>query len=148
MTRAIGTLALIGILASPTALGEETAKSVVLDGQHARALLKQCSRASPSRFKATWAPSESDIKEAEAQLPTLQVKDVYDYYRQYVGIVIGDRKLIYVNAFHSAFLELADLKERWRREPVMVCDGGKAFWGAVYDPQTKKFSGLALNGQA
>ena len=32
------------------------------------------------------------------------------------------------------------------REAVRVCDGGAAFWGAVYDPQTGSFSGIATNG--
>ncbi|AAM41027.1 conserved hypothetical protein [Xanthomonas campestris pv. campestris str. 8004] len=29
-----------------------------------------------------------------------------------------------------------------------ACDGGAAFWGALYDPQTGAFSEIAINGGA
>jgi len=35
-----------------------------------------------------------------------------------------------------------------RTEPVLVCDGGDAVWGALYDPATKIFRDLAFNGRA
>jgi hypothetical protein len=33
-------------------------------------------------------------------------------------------------------------------KPFMVCDGGLSAWGALYDPETRRFSELAFNGVA
>jgi len=132
---------------------------VVLEGQHAQALSRQCSRDGPPGFQDTWQPSERDIKELETQLPLLEglkaslccikgarVKNVHDYYRQYVGIVVNGRKLIYINAFAISARLVSD--DTWRQKPAIFCDGGDLFWGAIYDPQSKEFSQLAFNGEA
>jgi hypothetical protein len=29
---------------------------------------------------------------------------------------------------------------------MIICDGGKSFWGVLYDPETRTFSQLAFNG--
>jgi hypothetical protein len=36
----------------------------------------------------------------------------------------------------------------WRTRVTMICDGGNAFFGVVYDPKMKSFTGLAFNGVA
>jgi hypothetical protein len=157
----LATMAALVVLLMPPASAQEAGKFVVLDGQHARTVLRQCSRPSPETFTGTWELSESDIKELEVNLPRVQhlkstlccnkaarVKDVRDYYRQYVGIVVGNRKVIYINAFASGLLDVTGRKNRWRSEPMLACDGGSAFWGAIYDPETKTFSDLAFNGEA
>ena len=33
-------------------------------------------------------------------------------------------------------------------EPVLVCDGGKAFWGIVYNIQTSRIEEIEYNGYA
>ena len=160
MNRAVALFALTVLLA-PVASSQDAPKYVVLDGQHAAGVLRQCSRPSPEKVAGTWQPSESDVKELEANLPRIQqikstlccnkaarVKDLSNYYRQYVGVVIGNRRVIYINAFASGILDVTDRKDRWRHEPMLACDGGDAFWGAIYDPQTKEFSQLAFNGVA
>src|SRR5258708_12318651 len=160
MNRAVALFALT-VLLVPVASSQDAPKYVVLDGKHAASVLRQCSRPSPEKFAGTWQPSESDIKELEANLPRIQqvkstlscneparVKDLNNSYRQYVGVVIGNRRVIYINAFASGILDVTDRKDRWRYEPMLACDGGDAFWGAIYDPQTKEFSQLAFNGVA
>jgi len=79
--------------------------------------------------------SKSGIMHARVEHPAR-------YYRQYVGIIVGKRKLIYVNAF-------CDDKppSYWRERAVNVCDGGCS-WGVVYDIVTGEFSELELNGVA
>jgi len=154
--------AIVGaVLLLPPAHSEEVGNFALLDARHAAAVLKQCSRPTPEPLTGTWQPSDADIKALEANLPRVQqlrskqccnpqarVKDLKNYYRQYVGVVIGNRKLIYINAFAVPLIDITDRKDRWRREPMLTCDGGSAFWGAVYDPRTKEFSELAFNGEA
>ncbi len=60
-------------------------------------------------------------------------------YRQYIGVIVGNRKLIYVNAFCN--IE----PYNWRERFVNICDGGWSVWGALFDPTTGEFSELATN---
>src|SRR2546428_6255704 len=152
-------MAMSGAAATPAE--REASPFTVLDGHQAEVLSKQCSRDNPPRFDGTWRPSQQDITDVEAQLPQLhglraalccipgaRVTNVHDYYRQYVGLIVGGHNVIYVNAFAARLRQLFDPDDRWRTEPVMACDGGEAFWGAIYDPATKTFSSLAFNGQS
>ena len=66
------------------------------------------------------------------------------YFFQYAGLIAGGRKFIYVNSFRG---DVGDFPN-WKTQPVMVCDGGDAFFGAEYDPQTKTFANFAFNGFA
>lgn len=115
----------------------------------------------PPRFEKTWLPTQADVQALESRLdrisslssvgliPKERIASPGRYYRQYVGIVIGDRKLIYVNAFCD---KPDDVVVRhggdWRQNPIDVCDGGDCFWSAVYDPLSGEFSDLQVNGVA
>lgn len=134
---------------SPPVVGAYT----VLDAAHAEAAARQCSRASYT-VEGGWNPSEADIRLLERHLPDLlalpstacclpdaRLGDLARYHRQYVGVVIGARRLIYVNAFPLGMSEDP-------HEPFVACDGGTAFWGALFDPETATFSDLAFNGEA
>lgn len=92
----------------------------------------------------------------EARLPSLggrrakscclvgaRIGDISRYYLQYVGIRAGGRRLIYINA-----VAVDSAPEQWRTEPVTVCDGGRSYWGAMFDPATGEFSELAFNGES
>lgn len=111
-------------------------------------VLDTCSRPSPGReagrVSGYWAPGRQQIDQLEAKLPALesQVPGVLDFDRQYVGIEVDGKQLIYINAFHLP----ADNTVRPAREAVRVCDGGAQFWGAVFDPATRAFSELQFNG--
>lgn len=73
-----------------------------------------------------------------------RIRDVNDYYRQYVGVVVDGRRLIYVNAY-AADEPLEGLKTT----PVTGwCDGGESAWGVLYDAESKRFFDLAVNGLA
>ncbi|HEX7294400.1 MAG TPA: hypothetical protein VF251_01525 [Pyrinomonadaceae bacterium] len=71
-----------------------------------------------------------------------RVEHPEEYYMQYVGIIVDGKKLIYINAFGAT-----EPSDSWKEKAVVICDGGTA-WGVLYDPQTKKFSKLAVNGIA
>jgi len=111
-------------------------------------VLDTCSRDSPARradgVSGYWAPSRAQIEGLESRLAQLQpaIAEPVRSGRQYVGFVSQGRQLIYINAFTLPDHE----KINPAREAVRVCDGGAAFWGAVYDPQSGTFSDIATNG--
>ncbi len=60
-----------------------------------------------------------------------------DYFRQYLGVIVNGKRYIYIDASPSK-----------KDEMMIVCDGGKDYWGVLYDPENKTFSELAFNGEA
>jgi len=91
-----------------------------------------------------WAPARADIEALESQLSQLasQVAEPSLSNRQYVGFESKSKRLIYINAFPLP--DHSDIDPA--REAIRVCDGGKQFWGAVYDPQSSTFSDVQFNG--
>jgi hypothetical protein len=128
--------------------------AVILPGRMAARMLRQCSRSAPTGGKSTWQPSVGDILSLEAVLPkalmahgpssspdwsTVQSK----WRRQYVGIVLNGRRLIYGNYFPKN-----DEARGWRSAPQIVCDGGSSFFGVVYDLADHSITDIAFNGEA
>jgi hypothetical protein len=95
------------------------------------------------------------LLQATVVLPTPEhFPDVYDRwvmhpekcYLQYLGIRVGKRNLIYVNASDEWNAIHADpILAHWHDTPIIGCDGGDSFWGAVYDPAAEIFSDLEIN---
>lgn len=112
-------------------------------------VLDTCSRDSPGRHPGEitgyWAPSRQQIEQLEARLDQLQptIERPGDFDRQYVGIEVQGRRLIYINAFNLP----DDSELDPARTAIQVCDGGAQFWGAVFDPESGQFSGIQHNGQ-
>jgi hypothetical protein len=125
----------------------------VLGSEQDGVVTEQCSRPNPPRHEGSWVPLPEDIKHLEEDLPGLdalakpdccggrRVGDPQAYLRQYFGIVSGGRRLIYVNAFLAA-----GPNTDWKQSAVVICDGGSAAWGAVYNPQARRFAEFAFNG--
>ena len=141
--------------------------SVVFPPEKAPALLQQCSRAVPGPTEGAWLPAPDTIRQLEiALIPVFQqaaTKAVMegarpgaprDYYRQYAGIVVESRRLVYVNGFNASLLKLeAQLRPSrpamdWRAVPIDVCDGWTDFFGAEYDPATRTVRNFRFNGRA
>jgi hypothetical protein len=134
----------------------------VLPPSQAKAALKQCSRPTPEHVDGTWVippdvamQLEQDLGKLTGLKPTsccileASVRDPDTYYRQYVGITIQGRKYIYINAFRASIADVRrSLRDPSKQKPVIACDGGEGFWGALYDPETRQFSELAFNGVA
>ena len=150
----------------------------VLGGAEALKALDQCSHYGPVDATATWTPATEQIKELERRLPGfLRQQELRPpggpgtYYHQYVGVVLGGRKLIYVNGFpKSSIADAVALSDRfarehpevqftaselpesmrtldgWRSSAVVVCDGGSSYWGVLYDPETRQFTEYSANG--
>lgn len=129
--------------------------AVVLPESAAQQITRPCSRPGPPKFEGTWTPTDADVQAMEARLKRIsrlrsksgiggaRIEHPDRYYRQYVGIIVGKRKMIYINA-----LCVDEPPSFWRERPVIACDGGGCFWGVVYDIVTGKFSRLELNGVA
>jgi hypothetical protein len=129
----------------------------VLPPDKASALLHQCSRSTVKPGESGWMPRARDIARLEARLPAALAQEVAGWdaaaraglknaptgwYRQYVGIVRGGKRFIYGN-----FLPVGrDDWGHWRVEPMIVCDGGPAFFGTEYDVEKDEISDLAFNG--
>jgi len=159
LSRAVLPLALAALAAACTPANTRPGASVptaIKTGQSwvvtrpvvATQVLDTCSRDSPGReagrVTGYWAPSRKEVEQLEAALPTLeaQVPKAADFDRQYVGIEMSGRKLIYLNAFHLP--DDADIDPA--RDAIRVCDGGAQFWGAVFDPASGSFSDVQFNG--
>jgi hypothetical protein len=142
----------------------EPSFSASLDTKSGRLLLKQCSRATPKNISNFWTLSHSDIATLESNFSNIssvkakdcciigmKVQNLENFGFQYVGVIIHKKKYIYINAF-----PLEEIAQRKKdrltfdptKNPILVCDGGSAFWGALFDIETKKFSFLTFNGSA
>ena len=131
-------------------------KSVLLPESEAKDLINQCSRPSPSNFDKTWKPTEANVKTMESKFADVKklkvegcclrgarIENPEHFYMQYVGIIIKGKKFIYINAFAGS-----EPPKYWKEKAVIVCDGGKGFWGILYNVEAGKFSELAVNGEA
>ena len=117
----------------------------VLPQRVAPQMLRQCSRATPANVTGYWTPDKAAINQLEAALQTFlkgeAIPPEQPYHRQYIGIIVAGKKLIYGN-FYPEEHESTD------QTPLIVCDGGPSYWGIVFDPASGQFSDLRFNGVA
>jgi hypothetical protein len=117
---------------------------VIFPAAQAPQLARQCSRETP-RAEGVWQPAPSDIARLESGLTPLLVQHQVQpgaYYRQYGGLIVGGRKIIYVNGARNAVVH-----GDWRSTPISICDGGALAFGVEYDPATGAFAHFAFDGQ-
>jgi hypothetical protein len=104
-----------------------------------------------------WEPMQSDTDNLEANLGQVtelsrkyeldrRIEHPERYFRQYLGILEGDRKLIYVNAFCG--IDSGRPPKAWQARLINLYDGGSCVWQAIYDNSTQKFVSLSVNGVA
>jgi hypothetical protein len=138
----------LALVLTSSAQTQQIRPSTILPASAAKDVSQFCSRTKPE-FESGWVLTEKLRHEAETNLSLIPervwkeqgIDDPLHYYRQYFGIVVGGRKLIYLNAVCKAFL-----KSSWRTKLVTgVCDGG-CNWGAIYDPETHVFSEWVRDG--
>jgi len=101
----------------------------------------------------TWFPSEEQVqkllrdligflkKEAPKQSPDLWEKGSV-YKVQFVGFISGDDKKIFCNLFCDTF------NQDWRKNPIVVDDGGDCYFQVIYNLKKRTFSDLYINGEA
>jgi hypothetical protein len=102
-----------------------------------------------------WTPSEQDVIAIENGLVAyleqnaerFYVRDIPvwerldDYNRQYVGVIIDNRRIVYANYFCDSVVD-------WEKEFVIVMDGGDCFFQFQFDVDTAEFFELQVNGEA
>jgi hypothetical protein len=152
--RYLSSISCFTLLLCSIAIAQTQPRWVLLPESEAERIKQLCSRPGPPEFQGTWKPTDSDIQTVESRLSRVsrlrarsgitgtQIGHPNRYYRQYLGIIIKNRKFIYINA-------LCEDKppDSWRETLDDVCDGG-CNWGVVYDVATGKFSHLEMNGVA
>lgn len=146
----LSNLALLLLMSCASGDGSIERPAALLPGDQAEKASRPCSRPAPNH-DGTWSPSEDDVAKAEADVAKVRrlragccivnarIDEPRSYYRQYVGITSGGRKLLSLNAYHSEI-------SGWERIATVICDGGTGSWGAVYDPSSREFSELQVNG--
>ena len=96
-----------------------------------------------------WVPSEAEVLEAEKRLEEflanegpLEVSEkANNYSRQYVGILINEKKALYINAFFVPGRTVPN----WRTQYIVVCDGGPNAWGDIPQWDRKIYCSLIGN---
>ena len=135
--------------AAPNVRGD----AAILPGSAVSEILDQCSRDSPAAGEATWLPEWQDIVRLEAALPAAVAaspdrRDLVvgqlptGWKRQYVGILRNGERFIYGNFYPAR----SGIEEGRIAEPLIICDGGPAYFGVEYDLKAGGFSHLAFNG--
>jgi hypothetical protein len=109
------------------------------------------------KITGSWEPTRSDVDSAELNLNEivgLSRKSRFDwehienperFFRQYVGILEGNRKMIFVNGFFLPDANRRSLKY-FRVHLFEMADAGSCFWQAEFDVTAKQF--VALNVSA
>jgi hypothetical protein len=150
-----------------------TSSGTVLTGAAAVEVAKDVCRFYELDAKSLWEPGPAEIARLEKLLPEFMAgqqrtppdyEPLHEYYRQYVGIVRDGKKRICVSLFHYDFVrenlegpqvspfiqkilqEGGRAEDFWKREPMIVDDGGADFFTVQFDPETGTFSQLRFNG--
>lgn len=102
-----------------------------------------------------WTPAEEDILALESRLASFLQENpdrfsshkmpvwerLDEYNRQYIGIVLDGKQVIYANYF-------CDSVGDWQKEFVFVADGGDCFFQFQYDVDLAEYFDLQVNGNA
>lgn len=130
-----------------------SSRSVILKTKHGPELVKQCMENNVRDATEFWMPSLVEVHELEERLPTFISertslgRSIIDDYKQYIGVTLHGRRLIFVNAIDSrGEFSGADIIAGWKHRPIVACGGGPTFWQVVYDPETKEFQDFQING--
>lgn len=65
-----------------------------------------------------------------------------EYNRQYIGVVQDGRKIVYANYFCNS------METDWKRDFVLVMDGGACYFQFKYDVESAEFFELQVNGES
>lgn len=128
---------------------------VIFSPQQAEAAQVERWASAGANFEGYWMPSGKDLLTMEVQLgPYLQAhadqffahptvwEQLDEYHRQYVGLVVDGKSLIYGNFF------CAETETDWTHAWVIVLDGGDCFFQVTFDVAGQTFIRLQVNGES
>ena len=153
---------------------DEPPRGAALTGQAALEVARYACHFWELDATSLWEPGPAEIARLEKLLPEFMAgqrtpedyQPLHEYYRQYVGIVQDGKKRICVNFFHHGFVrenlerphlnptiqkilqEGGRAEDFWKRDAMVVSDGGAYFFTVQFDPETGTFSLLRFNGYA
>lgn len=123
---------------------------IALSKEQLPQLFSQCSRSAPHPTEILGVPTKEEIRDLELRLERY-IAEIYEagkpappsvtFARQYVAYRVGGNRKIYGNFFPDTLV-----CEHSKGQATVVCDGGPAFWGIVYDPLSKQFEQFEMNG--
>lgn len=134
-------------------VGPAPRKILILKGDQAVALLRQCSRNAPLTGEASWQPHQAHIANFEQVVfgylrkkPSAQHLDLEtverDYYRQYAGIVRDGKRYLYASFFpDDGFINDAQFKDQF----FWFCDAGHQHFGVELDIDRNVVTHLAFD---
>src|SRR5690348_10395098 len=124
-------LATVGIVLLMCSLTYAQTKKpfVLLPSTAAQSVFRFCSRAGIPKVSGSWRPTQTELERLELHLMRIsrlksedskqvQIAQPADFYRQYIPIVAGGHKLIYINAFSWT------PASGWHERIVDLCDTG------------------------
>lgn len=132
----------------------------ILEPESHNVLFRQCSRGVPRKMKRFFKVQEDQIEILEKNFRRIEltqaslccimggtIDKAEDYYYQYLGVMIKKKKYIYVNAIRKTVFkkDIEKLDDRLNH-PIVYCDGGTSFWGALFSIDKGAFIELAING--
>jgi hypothetical protein len=129
--------------------------TTIITQDKGKELLRQCSRPAPKKVQEYFNLAQKDVDTLQLYFKKVllvktetgkKVKNLNTYGYQYLGLIIKDKKYIYINAFfvktpQDLFTKFKD----WKTYPVIACKGGKSFWGVLFDLEDCTFSQLEIN---
>jgi len=125
--------------------------AVVLLPPRGKEVLRFCSRTAPKSVSGFWEVPVADVVGIDvalakhlrdARIDKKLTLPVPKYQRQYLGVLRGTERFIYINAFAARFRSAV---VNSRKEMPRICDGGTVTWGIEYDVTKRVFLGFAPN---
>ncbi|NVN95768.1 MAG: hypothetical protein HXX18_10850 [Bacteroidetes bacterium] len=121
----------------------------VISKEKGKQMLNQCSRATPRKVKKFFNLTQNEIQKLDTCFLNYFKKEYLEMYAfQYIGLIIKGKKYININAFAIDNDIINNSNNKWKTEPVDVCDGGGAFWGILFNIENCSFSQYGSNGIA
>lgn len=121
---------------------------------------RPCSRRRPDKIMDVWTPDRDVIARFDRELAPL-VQGALErsplprkltwssgsYYRQYAGLVIDNRRVVYANAFVPLPSpgRPSGAPDSWELQLLNACDGAERFFGAEFDVESGRVRYLAFN---
>ena len=150
----------VGIVASgqmPAVLSPQMGAVLPDDQALTFARPRLCNRPGAGPADGTWRPEPETIRRLEsvlgAELQTaLDLQSdpnrrllATDFYRQYAGLVIAGRRVVYISGLHRSHVD-REPKWSWQTQAARGCDGGLRSFGAEYDVATRVVSNILFDG--
>lgn len=132
--------------------------TAIISKWHADAL-KDCSQEFSTGRTDFWVPTAQQIADFEMQMAVkMNEREIAGlmvpppglrFNGQYIGFMRKGVRYIYGNFYPSSMVN----DERWTlqwspfEQPMCVADGGRHFWGMIYDPEKREMEEPKFNGQ-